>query len=388
MRARPIASSDRPTRVTQPVAPLPRPQPTPPEASFAKSAVSASAPRLAHGQRPTPTTVELRRASPTSEGLSLDELASFAELLDTADEAPIVTLSAVARFWRDFGVNPLAMARRILVDRPARGGEPIEGGRRADSSTISDLQAELRGALASFAATCPDGVTDTALERLQSRVKSIAARYGVPITFGLGAPTVSWGDVPAIEVSHRGGGAAAHEMVHVAQYLIGAVAALATAASARIYQARGRQPRSTAEVKAAMTALTPKECKLAFEAIVTPMETQGYVTIEQGAFHATGFMGRRARDTANYVAGLNDNIEAFAAAYSTATVPALDTASDARAYGTIGHVARTHGETSLLFFGGAAAYAQVVAAAAATGPIAALVALIPAGYVLYRATTG
>lgn len=332
--------------------------------------------------------------APTPSASTLDraKLLALADRLKPAPAdaaiAPAEPLGRFARLWRDFGVHPVDMFRRVAFEKKPQGGEVIAGGIVAEGRLLSELQSDLRSAVLDLKQNHGDGLTPAALDGFEARLTEIAASYGVNLTFKKGAPTVAWGDLPAVEVMHAGGDAAWHEAVHAIQFMIGGVAALSSAATAKIVEETGEPPTSRAQIRVAIDALSPQQRRAAFAAIVEPMDEQGYALLEEGAFHATGFMSKRARNVALYADRVVDNIDAYVTAYQTATLPQLGAAVDAKVYGGLGHVARTHGETTAIFFTGAAAYAQLIAVAASFDPVAGAVAALPAGYLLYRSVTG
>ena len=318
-------------------------------------------------------------------------LGALAQQLQRAEQrAPAG--SVASSWWRDFGVNPIAMLRRAVVEGLPRGGAAIVGGVRADGLALEALRGELHAAVEALAVESGATLDDRALGAFQARVGAIAERYGIPINYRRGTPTVAWDHARALDVIDSGGGPAAHEMVHALQYLIGGVAALASAAAAKLHSETGLggspsgpSPASAAEIRGRIATLTPAEREAAFALIVEPMERQAYATLETGAFHATGLMGHRAKEASRYARRLDENIDAFADAYQAAAVPRLHTGPEAQVYGGIGHLARTHGETTLLCFGATAGYAQLVALACTIHPVAVAAALLPAGYLIYRA---
>lgn len=299
-------------------------------------------------------------------------------------------LGAFDRFWRDFGINPVAMAKHATVDGVEAGGTPIEGSRKANAPMVDSFREALHATVKDMQASSPGGLSDAAFQAWQTKFKDVAGKYGVDVQFKSGAPTVAWGDVPTLEVMSNGKGAgpAAHEMVHAVQLAIGGVSALTTAATDKIQKQTGKAPSSEAEVLAAVRTLTQAERQQAFDGMVKPMEAQAYAHFETGAFEATGMFGKKSSDADFYAAGLHKNIDAFCDAYKLAAVPKLDAGLDARIYGSIGHLARTHGETATLMFGGAALYAKVATVALALNPVVGAAALIPLGYVALRTVTG
>jgi hypothetical protein len=323
--------------------------------------------------------------------LSAADVTNLAGKLRAAPAGATATakpLTGFQRFWRDFGVNPLAMLKRAFVDPPAAQGSALRGGVKAEGALMDNLRADLKTAVDRIPSDGQGGLTNAGLDQFKGQFKEIAARYGVNVVFKTGAPTVAWGDVPTLEVMGTGGLTDAHEMVHAVQTAIGGVAALSTAARDKVTREKGRPPRDDDEVRAAVATLTPAEREAAFAAIVQPMETQAYARFEETAFQATGMFGKRAKDVERYKAGLKDNVDAFCDAYLLAAVPRMETAGDARVYGTVGHLARTHGETAVILTGAGVAYKVVAAAALALNPVAGAVALAPLAYLLYRSVVG
>lgn len=297
-------------------------------------------------------------------------------------------LNAFSRLWRDFGINPIAMAKRAFVDEKPTDGTPIPNGIRAEPLAMERVRQELHEAVEELRANHPDGLSAEALKTLKGRLRDTFAKYGVEIEFRKGAPTVAWGDLPRLEVMDHGGTAAAHELVHVIQCAIGGAAAMSSAASAKIQREQGRAPLSESEILATIPTLTSAERQVAFDRIVKPMETHAYAMFEEGAFHATGMYGKKAKDVEYYARGLRDNIEAYCGAYKHAVAPVMDEGRDAKFYGNIAHLARTHGETALLIGGTGIAYTQLATLALALNPVVGAAALLPLAYVSWRTMAG
>lgn len=283
----------------------------------------------------------------------------------------------VTELGRDFGINPLAMARRALVEKPLAGGSSLPLGVKGSAPLLRALQERLHQAVD----RC-DG-----LATLEAGLKEAAASFGVRLIVGQGVPTVNWDSVePAVlDVSHHGGPAAFHEMVHVAQCVIGAASALGQAASQKFVAAQGREPATFDELKPFLSALTRGEKAQAMQRMVKPMESLAYSRFEETAFHVAGMNGRKSKDLDGYKARLKQVVNAFVDGYLQAQAPRLETGVDARVYGGIAHIARTHGETSLLLLGAGAAYYGVARAAMRVHPALGLPLAAPLGYVLYRA---
>jgi hypothetical protein len=173
-------------------------------------------------------------------------------------------------------------------------------------------------------------------------------------------------------------------MVHVLQCTLGGGAALGTRAAEQFVARMGRQPAHIDELKPFLASLTAADRQQAFADMVTPLEEQAYSRFEQSAFHVTGMFGRKSLDLPLYRERLGQTLEAFAQAYATATVPDLDTSLDARVYGGIGHLARTHGETALVLAGAGFAYSKVARALIGVHPLMVAPVAAPLGYLLYR----
>jgi 1,2-phenylacetyl-CoA epoxidase PaaB subunit len=297
-------------------------------------------------------------------------------------------LSAFSRFWRDFGINPSAMAKRAFVDKKPEDGDPIPNGIPADPLVMERVRQELHQSVESLRVNHPDGLSREALQSFKADLKNTFEKYGVDINFRQGAPTVAWGDLPRLEVMDHGGTAAAHELVHAVQCAIGGAAALSTAASAKIRREKKRSPLSETEILATIRTLSPEERNIAFERIVKPMESHAYAMFEEGAFHATGMYGKKAKDVEYYARGLRDNIDAYCGAYKHAVAPVMDEGGDAKFYGSIGHLARTHGETALLIGGTGVAYTQLATLALAINPVLGAAALMPLAYISWRTMAG
>ena len=297
-------------------------------------------------------------------------------------------LSAFSRFWRDFGIDPTAMAKRAFVDKKPEDGDPIPNGIPADPLVMERVRQELHQSVESLRVNHPDGLSREALQSFKADLKKTFEKYGVDINFRQGAPTVAWGDLPRLEVMDHGGTAAAHELVHAVQCAIGGAAALSTAASAKIRREKKRSPLGETEILATIQSLSAEERKIAFERIVKPMESHAYAMFEEGAFHATGMYGKKAKDVEYYARGLRDNIDAYCGAYKHAVAPVMDEGGDAKFYGSIGHLARTHGETALLIGGTGVAYTQLATLALAINPVLGAAALMPLAYISWRTMAG
>lgn len=297
-------------------------------------------------------------------------------------------LGALQRFWRDFGIDPLAMARRAWVDEKPADGTPIPGATPAPAPVLDALRGELHEVVSRLAARDERGLSPEGLAAFKGDLRDTFARYGVTIDFRQGAPTVAWGAIPRLEVMDLGGTAAAHELVHVLQCAIGGAAALATAARDKIRAVRGREPLGESEIVAAVATLSDTERKDAFARVVEPMETHAYALFEEGAFHATGMFGKKARDVAYYARGLRDNIDAYCDAYTLAAAPVMEEGRDAKIYGNIAHLARTHGETALVLGGTGVAYSQLASLALALNPVVGAAALLPLAYLSWRTLAG
>ncbi|MGE0492298.1 MAG: hypothetical protein AB7S38_24005 [Vulcanimicrobiota bacterium] len=296
-----------------------------------------------------------------------------------AQPVDVFTSSGLAdsgeRLWRDFGIHPVAMARRLTVDRPTPGGSPIPGGRPANPMVMAHLSARLAGVVEGL-----DG-----LDSFKSGLEGVAREFGLAIDFERGTPTVNWSGDGRLEIRESGGPSAFHELVHGLQCVLGGAAALGTVAADHFRRAYGRQPANLAELKPFLAGLTEQDRKSAFDQLVRPMETTAYSRFEQSAFHTTGLFGRKSRDLDLYRQRLGQTLEAFSQAYATATVPRLDTALDAAIYGGLGHVARTHGETAVLLGAAGFGYYHLARTAVGIHPLLAMPVVAPLGYVLYRA---
>ena len=322
------------------------------------------------------------------------EAQRLAEALAPAPEGSSATatadgkISGFSRFWRDFGINPTAMAKRAFVDKKPEDGDPIPNGIPADPLIMERVRQELHQSVEALRANHPNGLSAKALESFKGDLKETFEKYGVDINFRKGAPTVAWGDLPRLEVMDHGGTAAAHELVHAVQCAIGGAAALSTAASAKIRREKKRAPLGESEIVATIQTLTAEERKLAFEHIVKPMESHAYAMFEEGAFHATGMYGKKAKDVEYYARGLRDNIDAYCGAYKHAVAPVMEEGGDAKFYGSIGHLARTHGETALLIGGTGVVYTQLATMALALNPVLGAAALMPLAYISWRTMAG
>lgn len=289
------------------------------------------------------------------------------------------TLTDLQRFWRDFGVHPGAMASRAFVDRKPAMGSPLAGGLAGAACVARALEQDMHEVLDTVADV---GLGEDGLRNFQSHLRSVAQGYGVEIEYGKGAPIVNWGVFPALEVKDWGGTSACHEMVHAVQCTIGGAMALGT------YAALKSGASTLNEVREAVRGLSPAERKAAYERFVVPMETQAYAHFEQTAFEVAGMFGKKARDAAGYASRLEGVAKAFVKGYETATVPSSPAGMDARLYGTIGHVARTHGETAVLLGSVTVGYAALARSALRASPLLGAGALVPLGYLIYRTLAG
>lgn len=289
----------------------------------------------------------------------------------------------VKEAWRDFGLNPVAMLERAFVSPPPAPGTPLQQGVPADSATLEELRQDLHTLLGEL----QHDFSDAKLRSFQKKLAHAVAGYGVQVIYHRGAPRTNWGSFPQLEVYDQGGPSALHEMTHVLQSCIGAVAGLSTRAKTDLQATLGRQP-TTAEIRQTLPSLSDKQRQLAFEEIVQPMETQAYARFEEGAFYATGMLGKKARNLDFFKERAGQNVDAFIHAYEHASVPSLDSGMDARVYGRIGHIARTHTETALLLGLAGYGYHRMVQYAMGVHPVAGACALVPLGCLTYRVLKG
>ncbi|MEW6279665.1 MAG: hypothetical protein AB1758_13640 [Candidatus Eremiobacterota bacterium] len=284
------------------------------------------------------------------------------------------------RFWRDFGVNPAAMVRRAVEGKPAEGS-PIPGGLPAHRLMVQEVSRELKALIAEVRAHGD-------LARVERRFTRIAGEFGVELRFSRGTPTVNWGRFPVLEVRHSGGPAGAHELVHVFQCVTGGAAALGSVAARRFAEQHGREPADAREVMSALARLSDADRQEAYRAYVKPMETCAYARFEESAFHVAGMFGKKSRDLAGYCTRLEQTVDAFSEGYLTATVPRIPCGTDARVYGSVAHLARTHGETALVVGAGGLAQYALMRAAFAIHPVLGALSMAPVGYLLYRTLAG
>lgn len=285
--------------------------------------------------------------------------------------------STATELWRDFGINPAAMARRAFLEKPLAGGASLPGGVKAPAPLMKALQDDLVRVIEGS-----DG-----LATLQTGLQDVAKSVGIELSIESGAPLVNWDSVrpEVLDVRHPGGPAALHEMVHVVQCVIGGAAALGHAAAEKFRSANGRDAVSVDELRPFLKGLDESEKRNAMQRVVKPMESLAYSRFEETAFHTAGMSGRKGHDYAGYQSRLKSVAEAFVGGYTTATVPELETKWDAKLYGGVAHVGRTHGETALLLAGGGAAYYGLTRLAMGVHPALAIPMAAPLGYVLYRA---
>jgi hypothetical protein len=95
---------------------------------------------------------------------------------------------SAASLWRDFGINPLAMARRLTVDLPAPGGSGLKGAQPAHPLVMEWLRGQLGEVVA--------GVQD--LATLKQDLTRVAGDFGVEIDFRPGTPhrELEWAGSP------------------------------------------------------------------------------------------------------------------------------------------------------------------------------------------------
>lgn len=291
---------------------------------------------------------------------------------------PSQDVSTTAReLWRDFGINPAAMARRAFVEKILPQGSPLPQGVKAPELVMQNLGRELQWAIESS-----DG-----LATLEKALQTVARSAGLELSIATGAPTVNWDSARpgVLDVSHTGGPAALHEMVHVVQCIIGGSAALGHAAVTKFQEAHGRQPITMHELQPYLLGLDEKDKAAAMKSVVKPMETLAYSRFEESAFQTAGMSGRKSKHFGRYKARLHLVAQSFLKAYTRSEVPELKTDIDSKLYGSVAHLARTHGETGLLMLGAGAAYYGLAKMAMRAHPAMALPMAAPLGYVLYRA---
>lgn len=268
------------------------------------------------------------------------------------------------------------MLDRAFFSPPPDYGSPLLGARATDAQVTEQVRSRL--------STLFD--VERSLEVLESELAAFALDYGLKLNREKGVPQVNWDstEVGALDFRHTGGPSAYHELVHVCQCLIGGAAAFGTEASRKYLLQKGRPAESFEELKPFIDSLTLEEKQTAFDTIVKPMESQAYSRYEESAFHATGFMGKRSKDRSTYRQRMKSVVSSFAEAYKNGSVPKLESNAESRVYGSIGHVARTNGETALLLGGAGLAYYSLAKRAVAIHPAMALPVAAPLGYLLYR----
>ena len=288
--------------------------------------------------------------------------------------APKATV--VNEFWRDYGINPVAMARRAFLEKPLPMGSPLPHGVKAPKLWVDAVRVQVGEAIQSS-----DG-----LETLQANLKAVAESFGLKLELSGGAPTVNWDleKAAVLDVKHGGGPSALHEMVHVVQCVIGGAAALGHAAAEKFQAHNGRPPQSAEEIRSCLAQLSETEKASAMKRVVKPMETLAYSRFEETAFHTAGMSGKRSKDYVSYKRRLEEVAEAFAKGYEGAAVPELATRADSKVYGGVAHLGRTHGETALLLAGAGAAYYGLTKMAMRIHPALGIPLACPLGYVLFR----
>jgi hypothetical protein len=287
------------------------------------------------------------------------------------------TQSKKSKFWRDYGVNPIAMFDRAFVNRPPKDGTPLNNGLSANRLVTTNLRTEFHRLLNAHPQQ----------EQLQNGIVDIAERFGVKVNLEKGVPLVNWDeDEPGtLDVRHSGGTSANHELVHAIQCTIGGAAAMGTLASQDFESETGRPPQNVEELQSYIQSLTGDERAQAMQMIVTPMEEQAYHTFEEAAFHATGMMGKRSKNQEYYLQRLGQVVDSYTEAYQDAAVPRLETSIGPRIYGHVGHIARTNGETALMLGGVAVGYSALARQAMKLHPLMAIPVATPLVYGLYRA---
>lgn len=281
-----------------------------------------------------------------------------------------------AEFWRDYGINPAAMARRAFLEKPLPMGAPLPQGVKAPKLWVDVVRSQVGKAIQSS-----DG-----LESLQANLKAVAESSGLKLELGGGAPTVNWDlkKAAVLDVKHGGGAGALHEMVHVVQCVIGGSAALGQAAAEKFQTLHGRPAQGAEEIRSCLARLSEVEKASAMKRVVKPMEEQAYSRFEETAFHTAGMSGKKSKDYAGYKQRLEQVAEAFAKGYERAEVPELATRADSKVYGGVAHLGRTHGETALLLAGAGAAYYGLTRMAMRIHPALGIPLACPLGYLLYR----
>jgi hypothetical protein len=221
---------------------------------------------------------------------------------------------------------------------------------------------------------------------LQANLKDVATAVGVRMNLEVGTPLVNWdADKPAaLDVRHTGGPSALHEMVHVVQCLVGGAAALGLAANEDFKTLHGRDAKTLGELAPFIDRLDDQRKAEAMKRVVAPMESQAYSRYEETAFHTAGMFGKKSKDYEAYKTRLKEVVDAFTRAYGEAAAPDLQTAVDAKVYGGVGHIARTHGEAALLLGGAFAAYYGLTKTAMRVHPALAVPLSAPLAYLLYR----
>lgn len=294
----------------------------------------------------------------------------------------IVTTAPRLNTWQDFAIHPRAMVERAWAG-PLDEGHAIPQGLPADTIMLNGVQQEMLELIEQIRTA-----RSVDLEGIEGRFTRLAAHYGVDLRFSRGVPTVNWIGFPRLEVSHTGGPSAAHELVHVFQCVLGGAAALGSQAARNFEQKHGRPARSAQELQPELKSLTSHDKEQAYRLWVKPMETHAYSRYEESAFEVAGMFGKKSRDTERYCDKLRETVSAFKNAYETATVPVLDSGMDARLYGGVGHIARSHGEAALLLGVTGTAYYGLSRAAFAIHPMVGMATMAPLGYMLYRCLAG
>lgn len=283
---------------------------------------------------------------------------------------------SLAEFWRDYGINPQAMADRAFFSRPLPMNAHLNGGRLANPLVTGAVKDRLSGLFDK----------QSSLEELEKDLAAFAQDYGLKLNREKGVPQVNWDlDRPTeLDFRHTGGPSAYHELVHVCQCLIGGAAALGTVAALKYLQAEGKSADSVEDLQPYLKSLSAEEKAQAMKDYVRPMEAQAYSRYEESAFEAAGFMGKKSKNNARYREKMKEVVAAFSKAYERASAPAVNTHLDAKIYGEIGHIARTNGETGLLLAGAGLAYHQLTRTAMAVNPLLGIPAAAPLGYLLVR----
>ncbi|MBC7545378.1 MAG: hypothetical protein H7338_21845 [Candidatus Sericytochromatia bacterium] len=209
-----------------------------------------------------------------------------------------------------------------VVTRGAAGA--IAGMRSVGRPAAAQVAKELQAVIKELPLTAGGKVTAEQAKVFLSRLRDVAARYGVSVREG-GVAGEAVGQSREVVVSLAAG--APHEMVHALQMV-------QTRATAFLDEA--------VRLGTTVADMPASGFERAHTTTVRPFEHQAYAAFEAMAFQSTGFMGQA---TANaYRSALKTGIEAFREALAQGAVPRLGEGLGARLYGELTILGRSQAE--------------------------------------------